>query len=235
MTEDLVTEDGSTMVYSVAEHFVSIDGEGAHAGRLAAFIRFPGCNLRCSYCDTAWAQDAEAPAESMTLNDLVEWADEAPCACVTLTGGEPLLQPHLLALVSALVARDSIEVVEIETNGSVPLGEFALDRPAKLHFTMDYKLPSSGMEQRMCCSNFDLIEPDDVVKFVIGSREDLEAMLRVVRHHELDRRCQVYLSPVFGRIEPAAIVNFMKEHGLVHATLQLQLHKVIWPDVERGV
>ena len=100
---------------------------------------------------------------------------------------------------------------------------------------MDYKLPSSGMEDRMFCENFELLDERDVVKFVVGSHEDLERMAEVVREHELATRCQVYISPVFGAIEPAAIVDFMRERSLMHAKLQLQLHKFIWPNQERGV
>lgn len=221
--------------YPVIERFVSIDGEGTHAGRLAAFIRFSGCNLRCSYCDTPWAQDDEATVDLMRKEELVKWVAQQPCACVTITGGEPTLQSHLPELVAALANLEQIEVVEIETNGSVDLATLAADRPAELQFTMDYKLPSSGMEAQMCTTNLTLLDADDVVKFVIGSQEDLETMARIVRTHDLDHRCQVYLSPVFGQIDPAQIVDFMKEQDLRNVTLQVQLHKVIWPDTERGV
>lgn len=223
------------ITYPVIERFVSIDGEGTHAGRLAAFIRFSGCNLRCSYCDTPWAQDDEATVDLARKEELVKWVSEQPCACVTITGGEPTLQSHLPELVVALANLEQIEVVEIETNGAVDLTALATDRPAKLQFTMDYKLPSSGMEAQMCTTNFALLGTDDVVKFVIGSQEDLEAMVRIVREHDLEHRCQVYLSPVFGQIDPAQIVDFMRDQRLVGATLQLQLHKIIWPDTERGV
>lgn len=223
------------IVYPVIERFVSIDGEGVHAGRLAAFIRFSGCNLRCSYCDTVWAQDDEATVDLARKEELVKWVSEQPCACVTITGGEPTLQSHLPELVAALADLEQIEVVEIETNGSVDLATLAADRPAKLQFTMDYKLPSSGMEAQMHTANFALLDERDVVKFVIGSQEDLETMARIVNDYDLERRCRVYLSPVFGQIEPAQIVDFMKERDLKHATLQVQLHKIIWPDTERGV
>ena len=144
-------------------------------------------------------------------------------------------------------------MVEIETNGStdlakliahdskreeerpIALAEFPAPRPEKLCITMDYKLPSSGMEDKMFCENFELLGERDVVKFVVGSHEDLERMAEVVREHELATRCQVYISPVFGAIEPSAIVDFMRERALTHARLQLQLHKFIWPNQERGV
>lgn len=221
--------------FPIAERFVSINGEGVYAGRLAAFIRFPGCNLHCSYCDTQWAQDPELTVEFVTIDELAKWVADQPCSCVTITGGEPTLQSHLLDLARALNALDSIEVIEIETNGSIDLSQLASERPAKMRFTMDYKLPSSGMEEQMRMKNFDLLGPEDVVKFVIGTHEDLETMVRVVRKHDLDQRCHVYLSPVFDQMDPAVIVDFMREQRLTNATLQLQLHKIIWPDQERGV
>lgn len=225
----------SQPTFPIAERFVSVNGEGAHAGRLAAFIRFARCNLRCVYCDTEWAQDAESATEQVSLGELVKWVAQQPVACVTLTGGEPALQPHLGDLVGALAALDVIEVIEIETNGSVGLAPLANTRPEKLQFTMDYKLPSSGMEDRMLLENFDLLENCDVVKFVVGTQDDLETMARIVRTHALDERCHVYISPVFATLDPAAIVDFMKVNALTSAILQLQLHKMIWPHTERGV
>ena len=86
----------------VVEKFVSINGEGRCAGKLAAFIRFAGCNLRCSYCDTMWANEPGAAVQSETVAALVAWVRETGVECVTLTGGEPVLQPHLAQLVRVL-------------------------------------------------------------------------------------------------------------------------------------
>ena len=225
----------------------------AKAGKLAAFIRFPGCNLDCSYCDTQWARDPELIVEFVSVEELCDWVEREGVTCMTITGGEPTLQSDLYRLLHALARLETVEVVEIETNGStdlakiiahdskreeecpIALAEFPTPRPEKLCITMDYKLPSSGMEDKMFCENFELLDERDVVKFVVGSHEDLERMAAVVREHELATRCQVYISPVFGAIEPAAIVDFMRERSLTHARLQLQLHKFIWPNQERGV
>lgn len=232
---DLPLAGEAPVVFPVAERFVSINGEGAHAGRLAAFIRFSGCNLECRYCDTVWAQDSELTVELATVSELVDWVSEQPCACVTITGGEPTLQTHLPELVFAFDALPSLEVIEIETNGSTDLSFLAADRPGKLRFTMDYKLPSSGMERRMRTENFALLAPHDVVKFVAGTSGDLDKMVGVIDEFGLMERCRVYVSPVFGQIDPAAIVEFMKARRLAGVTLQLQLHKIIWPGTERGV
>ena len=229
------TSEALETTFPVAERFTSINGEGVHAGRLAAFIRFSGCNLSCSYCDTRWACDTDCTVAFYSVDELTAWVAQQPVACVTITGGEPTLQGHLPELVDALCKVPGIEVVEIETNGSVDLAPLVEDRPEELQITMDYKLPSSGMEDHMLLENFALLGKHDMVKFVVGTHEDLETMARVVRTHALDERCRVYISPVFGKLEPAAIVDFMKANALTRATLQLQLHKIIWPHIERGV
>ncbi len=217
---------------AVVEKFVSINGEGARAGELAAFIRFKGCNLNCSYCDTKWANCADAKAEMQSADELVCWTLEQNVCNVTLTGGEPLLQKQLAQLIEKLGQRGLR--VEIETNGSVPLDDFnALSfRPV---FTMDYKLPSSDMEAFMNTQNFALLKQSDTVKFVVGSQEDLNRALAVLRQFQLTDKCHVYFSPVFGSIAPADIVEFMKEHHLNRVRLQLQMHKFIWPPDQKGV
>lgn len=238
-------ESGARATMPVAERFVSINGEGACAGKLAAFIRFTGCNLRCGYCDTMWANAPGAAAQGETPQQLVAWVREAGVECVTLTGGEPVLQPLLPQLVELLLGELGPTGcglrVEIETNGAADLGELAALRarignaaPGRLSFTVDWKLPSSGMEQQMLPANFRLLDARDTVKFVCG-QGDLPRVLEVARQLDLPGRVPVYLSPCFGDIEPARIVEFMQENRMTWATAQVQLHKVIWPDVERGV
>lgn len=231
----------------VAERFVSVNGEGRAAGKLAAFIRFTGCNLECSYCDTMWANAPVAAdrAERVSVADLVAWARETRVECITLTGGEPVLQPELPRLVRALLAEPGPLGrglrVEIETNGAADLCELASLReecaslPGSLAFTVDWKLPASGMEDRMLRENFALLDARDTVKFVCGGEGDLVRMLEVSRELGLPNRVPVYLSPVFGRLDPARIVDFMQDNNLTWATAQLQLHKIIWPGVEKGV
>lgn len=240
-----VDQPGSQATMPVAERFVSINGEGACAGKLAAFVRFAGCNLRCGYCDTMWANVPGAAAKGETPEQLAAWVRQTGVECVTLTGGEPVLQPLLPQLVELLLGEPGPNErglrVEIETNGAADLGELAALRarigdaaPGALSFTVDWKLPSSGMEQRMLPANFRLLDTRDTVKFVCG-QGDLPCALEVARQLDLPGRVPVYLSPCFGDIEPARIVEFMQENQMTWATAQVQLHKVIWPDVERGV
>jgi 7-carboxy-7-deazaguanine synthase len=100
---------------------------------------------------------------------------------------------------------------------------------------MDYKLPSSGCEGQMLTGNFSVLQAQDTVKFVSGSREDLERAAEIIEEYGLLDRCYVYFSPVFGKIEPAEIVDFMLENKLNKARIQIQMHKVIWDPNARGV
>lgn len=220
-------------IYNVAETFLSINGEGTRAGQLAFFIRFTGCNLNCSYCDTRWASAPDAPCTPMTEEELYVSVKESGTANVTVTGGEPLLQKDIHTLL-AFLCRDPQLYVEVETNGSIPLAPF-MDIPHRPAFTMDYKLPGSGMEEKMCLENLPLLTMRDTVKFVCGSGEDLLRAKEIMDRYGLVGRTHVYLSPVFGRIEPAEMVEFMKRHQMNEVNLQLQMHKFIWDPNAKGV
>lgn len=216
--------------FPVTEIFDSIDGEGKRTGLMATFVRFAGCNLRCSYCDTAYSLREEDAEEWLTEEELLRCIRAYPWKRVTLTGGEPLLQP--LASLCGTLGREGFEC-NIETNGAVPMME---TRPEGLFYTMDWKCPDSGMEGRMCADNFPRLESQDVVKFVVGSGRDLCAMERVVRRWFMKPGApRLYVSPVFGRIEPRRLVEFVRDHALAEVTVQVQLHKVIWPPDMRGV
>ena len=217
---------------SVAERFVSINGEGRRAGELAVFIRFCGCNLNCRYCDTKWANLPDTPFESLSPEEIVSYVLYSGVRNVTLTGGEPLLQPELPALVQALM--ENHLRVEIETNGSLPLGPLLQGKHRPV-FTVDHKSPFSGMNHAMLPENYELLQEQDTVKFVVADREDLEEALSEIETCRLTRRCGVYLSPVFGQIEAQEIVAFMKEHRMNDVRLQLQLHKYIWDPMQKGV
>lgn len=221
------------MIYPVVEKFISINGEGTRCGQLSVFIRFAGCNLNCSFCDTTWANEANVPFESLTEEEIYDYICSTKITNVTLTGGEPLLMPGISTLLEKL-AKDEHLYVEIETNGSINLEPFShlSNRP---HFTMDYKLPGSGMESFMDLSNFSYLQKEDTVKFVVGDQTDLKVAKRIIDDYQLSGRCSIYFSPVFGKIDPQNIVNFMIEHRLNKVNLQLQLHKIIWSPDERGV
>ncbi len=221
------------MRFSVAEKFVSINGEGLRAGQLAVFIRLVGCNLKCSYCDTLWANKEDAPCEEMSAEEIYQYIQSTKVTNVTLTGGEPLLNPQVKGLLKVL-AKDPNLHIEIETNGSIDLKAF-MDILPPPSFTMDYKLPDSGMESRMHRANLEVLTLKDTVKFVAGSLLDLEKAKNVIETSGLSGRTNIYISPVFGKIELEDIVNFMKEYHLNGVTLQVQLHKIIWNPNQKGV
>ena len=221
------------MKYKVAETFTSINGEGPLAGELAVFIRFAGCNLICTYCDTSWANEDHVSYEEMTGEEIQSYVKVTGLKNITITGGEPLIQQGILELLQ-LLSSDSDLAVEVETNGSIDLKPFCeiIPRP---RFTMDYKLSSSGMEDHMVLENFSILTSIDAVKFVVGSISDLERTREIIAHHHLDKLTNVFISPVHSKLTPAKIVSYMKAHKMNNVRLQLQLHKIIWDPAMRGV
>lgn len=219
--------------YKVAEKFVSINGEGTKAGQTAIFIRFTGCNLRCSYCDTKWANAKDAPYTEMTAEEIYSYINSIGIKNITLTGGEPLIQENIKDLLE-IIAKDKNLCCEIETNGSVNLKPFCNieNRPS---FTMDYKLSASNMEEFMNCENFEILDKRDTVKFVVGGKADLYDAKEIIDKYNLCGKTNIYISPVFGKIEPKEIVEFMIENKMNNVNLQLQLHKIIWDPDKRGV
>ena len=201
----------------------------------------------CTYCDTRWANHPLVEVEGWSVPDLAAWVAETGVSCVTLTGGEPLLQPYLPDLVQTLLAVDDPRPlrVEIETNGSRDLSPMAHLReacveaglPGSLHFTVDWKTPTAGeaVSAAMRRENYELLDTRDAVKFVVGTEDDLAFMECCADEAGLWDRCAVLVSPVWGAIEPAEIAAYLIDHGLDRARLQLQLHKIIWPDETRGV
>jgi 7-carboxy-7-deazaguanine synthase len=217
----------------VVEKFVSVNGEGNLCGQLAVFIRFAGCNLSCSYCDTTWANKKDVSYELMTADDIYDYIKSTEVRNITLTGGEPLLQDGILELLETLSKYKDLHV-EIETNGSILLDRFCnIENPPS--FTMDYKLPSSNMENKMALDNFKYLTNKDTVKFVSGSMEDLQKAKSIIDKYTLTDKVSVYLSPVYGKVDMDKIVEFMKDNKMNGVNLQVQLHKIIWDPNKRGV
>ena len=228
--------------FRVVEHFVSVNGEGRRAGQLALFIRFAGCNLACEYCDTKWANESDVPFEEYSLEELLRLIGSSGVTNVTLTGGEPLMQPGMKALLTRL-RKEGWYRIEIETNGSIDIRSFIENIPQipdgkgdNVSFTLDYKLSASRMEEQMCRFNYTNLRATDAVKFVVANREDLLRTKKLIEEFQLiRRRCGIYISPCFGMIEPATIVDFLIEHRMNDVNIQLQLHKYIWDPDKRGV
>lgn len=216
----------------IVEIFQSIDGEANRAGILTNFIRLAGCNLRCSYCDTDYALE-KAQGEEMSVDDIISKLDR-DIKNITLTGGEPLWNSEN----AKLLLRDLVNLgynVSVETNGSINLKDY-VDEFETVSFIVDYKGPSSKMEQTMDMENFNMLRPIDCVKFVVGSKEDLIKMEEIYRTTKLSEgSSEIFVSPVFGEIEPKEIVEFLLEKKLVDIRMQIQMHKVIWDPMMKGV
>lgn len=217
----------------VVEIFNSIEGEGKRAGLPCTFIRLFGCNLNCSYCDTRYAceeKEDQPPAyKNMSVTEVMIKVKELGCPNVTITGGEPLIHPGVDKLITNLMEYGI--GVNIETNGSVelPFNFWGTN----CFYTVDFKTLSSGMSDRMNEKTFKAMQKADVLKFVVGSIEDLNQALEFVESHNI--KSQIFVSPVFGKIEAADIVEYIKDHRLWDWKVQLQMHKFIWPPEQRGV
>ena len=219
--------------YSVVEKFISINGESTKAGQLAVFIRFAGCNLNCNYCDTKWANEKDVSHETLTEFEIYDYIKSTGVTNVTLTGGEPLLREDIDKLLRIL-SSDKNLYVEIETNGSVDIGPFR-DISENISFTLDYKLQGSGMEHMMNLDNYEDLTSNDTVKFVVSNKEDLKKAKQIIDEERLTEKCNVYISLVFGRIEPVTIVDFMNENKMNKVNMQLQMLKIIWDPEKKGV
>jgi 7-carboxy-7-deazaguanine synthase len=208
----------------VTEIFFSIQGEGTRAGRPCVFVRFTGCDLRCVYCDTAYAFHG---GRELSRAEILADVGRHPTKLVQLTGGEPLLQHELPALARDLLA-GGYEVT-VETHGQRPLDTL----PPEVIRIVDVKTPASG-EPTTDFAYLDALRPHDEVKFVVVSEEDFRWSVDIVRRHRLEGRVHVLFSPVWGKVEPKALAAWMLESGL-DARLSLQVHKVIWGAEARGV
>lgn len=214
--------------FKVTEIFESIDGEGIRTGYPVTFIRLHGCNLKCSYCDSQYSCVGNDYTE-MSLQEVLDKVHLLSHQRVTLTGGEPLVHKDAELLVDALSEHYEVNV---ETNGSVDLTEW-IEKYPQVIYTMDWKSPSSGMNSQMLEDNLGILRDKDVLKFVVGTQEDLFEMLKVSEYINPD--VNTFVSPIFGEIEPREIVEFLLKYKVNKIRLQLQLHKLVWDPMKRGV
>jgi 7-carboxy-7-deazaguanine synthase len=211
---------------TVNEIYLSIQGESTWAGLPCAFVRLTGCDSRCTYCDTEYAF---YDGVRKSLGEILSEVLALDCPLVEITGGEPLLQKNVLPLMSLLCNTD--RTVLLETSGAHDISKI----DPRVHRIMDLKTPSSGESSRNLYSNISLLNHRDEVKFVIGSREDYDWSREQIERHGLAKIVRaVLLSPVFGRIEPRQIVEWMLKDRLP-ARFQLQIHKFVWEPRARGV
>ncbi|MSO56365.1 MAG: radical SAM protein [Acidobacteria bacterium] len=211
---------------SINEIFYSIQGESTYAGKPCVFVRLAGCDLRCSWCDTSYAF---TEGHKMSIEDVLQQVEEYSSPLVEVTGGEPLLQEDVYALMERLLDRG--RTVLLETGGQIDVSRV----PGAVIKVLDVKCPASGESDKVEWGNIDRLGSRDQVKFVIQDRADYEFARDTLKRHALDRRCAAVLfSPVHGVLSPRDLSEWILEDRLA-VRLQLQLHKHIWGANVRGV
>jgi 7-carboxy-7-deazaguanine synthase len=209
----------------VNEIFYSIQGESTFSGCPCAFIRLTGCDLRCSYCDTEYAF---AAGVEMSIGEILKQIEAFPTRLAMITGGEPMMQPAIHDLFRSLMGKN-YEIL-LETGGHKPLKNV----DPRVHKIMDLKCPSSGMEKHNDYNNIRHLTSGDELKFVVGDREDFIWACDVIRrYNEMLQIGSIHFSPVHGKVAFKDLAEWVLSCGLP-VRLQLQLHKIIWPDVDRG-
>src|SRR5215472_7152409 len=228
----------------VTEIFKSIQGEGTRAGLPCIFVRLTGCNLRCTWCDTAYAFHG---GKKMSVEEVLQRVDElsgrtdesnveVAVPLVELTGGEPLLQEEVYPLAEGLLARGY--TVMIETSGERFIGKL----PREVIKIVDVKCPDSGEPDTFDMANLEALSANDEVKFVLSTRRDYEFAREFTRQHRLVQRVrEVLFSPVFEDPEgkwrglgARTLAEWILADGLL-VRLGLQLHKFIWDPATKGV
>jgi len=209
----------------ITEIYSSIQGETQYAGLPCTLVRTTGCDLRCGYCDTAYAFHG---GHDMSVDDIAREVARLGAPLVLLTGGEPMLQREIGGLAERLLA-DGRRVM-IETSGA-----HRLDRlPEPVIRIVDVKTPASGESHRMCWDLLPALRSMDAAKFVVADEADYRWAAGVVDKYQLGGRTEVLFSPVHGRLDPRDLVAWMLRDR-VPARLNLQLHKYVWGAETRGV
>jgi 7-carboxy-7-deazaguanine synthase len=209
----------------INEIYASIQGESSHTGLPCIFIRLTGCNLRCSWCDTAYAFYA---GNDLTIEETLQKVDTFGLPLVEITGGEPLLQEGVYPLMEALLKKGYR--VMLETSGALPIDKV----PQRVIKILDIKCPGSGEEKKNHLENLKLLSPHDEVKFVLLDRADYEWSRDLLRKYDLAPSTQVLFSPVYDKLNLKDLSQWILKDRLA-VRLQTQLHKVIWSKDAIGV
>jgi 7-carboxy-7-deazaguanine synthase len=210
---------------TVTEIYRSVQGESSYVGLPCTFIRLTGCPLRCRWCDTSYGFHG---GQVRSLDQVLTEVGALDVKLVELTGGEPLAQDSAFGLIDRLIA-DGYQVL-IETGGSV-----SIERVHKhAHIIMDIKCPDSAMSEHNLWSNLAHLKSSDEIKFVVASKADFDWAVSTITTHRLDERFQLLVSPAFGLVKPADLVQWLLESGVI-MRLNLQLHKFIWHPRAKGV
>ena len=211
-------------IYSI---FRSINGEICRPGQgsWATFIRFSGCNLRCKWCDTVYAQEVD-PSKALTIDFIMRIVEGLKCKNVTITGGEPLMQRNRLNELLQILLRNNYRV-SVETNGSYPIIDNYIDVP--ISWVVDYKLPSSRENHHMhLVTPWSQLTKDNYIKFVIAGRADYDGALATVgRFWAEGIKAQMVFSPILDSLSVNELCDWMQENKLLSIPVSLQLHKLV--------
>lgn len=209
----------------VNEIFKSIQGESSYAGHPFVFVRFTGCNLRCTYCDTTYAF---TEGFDISENELIREIESFGLKNIEITGGEPLLQDGIYPLSTKLIKMGYL--VLVETNGTINIGK--LDK--NIVKIVDIKCPGSNEDGKMVWDNLTLMDKKDEVKFVIMNQDDYKWAKGILKKFALTKRFTVNFSPAYGYCKPDTLAQWILDDNL-KVRFNLQLHKYIWKDKVRGV
>ncbi len=212
---------------AVSEIFKSIQGETSFAGLPCSFVRTVGCNLRCSYCDTEYARGGDGIL--IGVPEIRAEVEAYGTRLVCITGGEPLVQADGVVELAARLTGAGHTVL-LETNGTMDLAPV----PQDVVRIMDVKCPGSGESGKTLPGNLALLRPRDEVKFVISDRPDFDWAVSFIREHELAGGPHLLFAPAYGRVAAADLAAWILGSRL-EVRLQLQLHKILWPERTRGV
>ncbi len=204
----------------VNEIFYSLQGEGILIGKPMVFVRFSGCNLRCTWCDTKYAWEE---GKEMEINDILSIIKQFDTEWICLTGGEPLIQKDIYKLINILLNEN--KKILLETNGSISIENVPTEE--NIIIDMDIKTPSSGMQQYNDFSNLELLGPKDYVKFVIKDREDYEYAKNIIKNYNI--KCEIVFQPE-GNKNIRELAEWVLNDKL-NVRVLIQLHKIIWGDV----
>ena len=209
----------------INEIYLSVQGESTHTGLPCIFIRLTGCNLRCSWCDTAYAFHE---GKNMSIDEILQKVENFGIHLVEITGGEPLMQDNVYTLMKGLIKKGY--KVMLETGGSISLERV----PKDVIKIMDLKCPGSGEQEKNNLDNLKLLAPHDEVKFVILDKKDYEWSRDIIKRYKINETAHILLSPVFDKLELKEMVKWILEDRLP-VRLQTQLHKIIWDKNTIGV
>ena len=223
------------LVKSIYSMFYSLSGEASSVGARALFIRCKGCNLRCKYCDTSYAWDIQPVLQTDLKSELPPLLKDKNIRYIILTGGEPLLQftsYDLQMLCEIGMEYNPNTIIQIETNGSIPIPRtIKRGREQRIQFVMDIKLPSSGMYDKMNFDNLSKLSIFDQVKFVIQDEKDLEVAFDICTRYTIKCR-DIWFSPVYGQCDEKWLWNSIVKTNDDRFRVQLQLHKVVFGQVD---